>query len=488
MRWTELLNGGVLRGAAAGLVGGVTFGITMADLDRLPAFAELLRLDSAAIGFVVVAVVGSLLGAGFGVLVYYQRPGVGETLFGGLVYAVFWWYIGPLTLMPLLQGDGLRWDVSSAQMEFHLLIGHVLYGVVISLAFVLVQLRRYLNTGSLVFKGSILLRGGLAGLMGGGLLGIMLNQQDQLLTFAAMADSNSQSVAWSIVLSVGLVSGVVFSLLYPRPTDGAGAVLVRGMVYGFVWWVVGGLTLVPLLEGTGLTWTAERVRANFETFPAYLFFGAAVALLYQWLRTLVSLLFSDFVADTGQEGIGTQGLRIIGRSVLGGLVGGLLFSLIMLQTDFLPSVADLVGSTSRVAGFIVHLAIATTIGTSYGLLFRRQSYDTGSALGWGVSYGLFWSILGPLTLMPIFLGGSPQWTPQGVATAFPNLIGHLAYGAGLGITFYILEARYRPWWVPRTQIHATRIAYQKEQLLTSAPVLWTLLVAVGLTLPILLAS
>ena len=87
--------------------------------------------------------------------------------------------------------------------------------------------------------------------------------------------------------------------------------------------------------------------------------------------------------------------------------------------------------------------------------------------------------------MPILLGTTPQWTVEAVVTAFPNLIGHLAYGAGLGITFYVLEARYRPWWIPRTQIEAARVAHCKEQVLTSAPALWTLLVFAGLILPIL---
>ena len=213
-----------------------------------------------------------------------------------------------------------------------------------------------------------------------------------------------------------------------------------------------------------------------------------MVLFYQWLGALVRLLFSDYVAIGDEEGAGTQGLRIGGRSVLGGLAGGLLFSLVMLQIGFFPKVADLIGATSSVTGFFVHLVIATLVGISYGVLFRRESYDLGSALGWGVSYGFFWAILGPLTLMPVFLGSPPQWTVEAAAAAFPNLIGHLAYGAGLGITFYLLEARYRPWWVPRTRADAARVARRKEQVLTSAPALWTLLVAIGLTLPVLVST
>jgi len=174
--------------------------------------------------------------------------------------------------------------------------------------------------------------------------------------------------------------------------------------------------------------------------------------------------------------------------VLAGLVGGLLFSLVMLQIGFLPSVASLVGATSAAAGFLVHLVIAVLVGTSYGVLFQRQSYDVGSAMGWGLSYGFFWSILGPLTLMPIFLGGTPQWSAAAVAATFPNLIGHLAYGAGLGVIFYLLEARYSPWWIARRRAEAARVAHHQEQVLTSAPALWTFLIAAGLTLPVLLAG
>ena len=224
------------------------------------------------------------------------------------------------------------------------------------------------------------------------------------------------------------------------------------------------------------------------TLPGYILFGAAVALFYQWLNSLVRSLFSDMVGEGNEEGIGTQGLRIMGRSVVAGLAGGLVFSLVMYQIGFLPNVADLIGATSSVAGFFVHLVIATLVGVSYGLLFRRHSYDISSALGWGVSYGFLWFILGPLTLMPIFLGTSPQWTIEAWAAAFPNLIGHLAYGAGLGVMFYGLEARYRPWWITRTEAGAGVVVYRQEQVLTAAPALWASSVAVGLTLPVLLAS
>jgi hypothetical protein len=55
------------------------------------------------------------------------------------------------------------------------------------------------------------------------------------------------------------------------------------------------------------------------------------------------------------------------------------------------------------------------------------------------------------------------------------------------VTYYALEARFSPWWIPRTEAEATREALGKEQLTTSAPPLWALVVAVALTVPIILA-
>ena len=146
------------------------------------------------------------------------------------------------------------------------------------------------------------------------------------------------------------------------------------------------------------------------------------------------------------------------------------------------------GPKSSVTGFFVHLVIANIVGASYGLLFRRQSLDVGSALGWGVSYGFIWWVIGSLTLFPVFLGATPQWTADAATTAFPHLIGHLIFGASLGVTFYLLEARYRPWWIARDQAQARRVASRREQLLTSAPALWTLVVIISLTLPVVLGS
>jgi hypothetical protein len=235
-----------------------------------------------------------------------------------------------------------------------------------------------------------------------------------------------------------------------------------------------------------LDWSASAARDGFAGVIAFVLFGATLALLYGWLAAAVRLVFGE-AGSRGDEGVGAAGLRAVGRGIVAGLIGGLLFTVVMVQIGFLPTVARLVGATSPVTGFLVHLVISDLIGVSYAVLFRRQSYDVRSALGWGVSYGLFWWFLGPLTLLPLLLGAPPNWTASTAMGLFASLVGHALYGAGLGVTYYVMESTYKPWWIGQNEAAAARARRRREQLATSAPSLWALVVAIALTLPALLA-
>jgi uncharacterized membrane protein YagU involved in acid resistance len=469
----------LLWGAIAGVIGSLAFQLAAAGMPGEPAFTPG--------GLIAQTLIGAAGGAGFGLLMSRQRPGAGEMLLWGTTFGLLWWLFGALTLVPLIQEGTITWDVHAAQDHLPAMLGSLLYGIIVGL--VLAVLWRRVEPDRAPLRGP-LVRGAVAGLLGGWLLGTFLNAQNELMAMNAvmpeMMESHTPATAWLIMLLIGLLAGGIFAWLYPHPFDGSGAALMRGSVYGFVWWVVGAQTLAPFLSGESPAWALGAVRDDFATLPAYLLFGAGMALIYQWLDRIVHLLFADDLGRHDQEGIGTQGLRALGRGMLAGLVGGLLFTLVMARVGFLPGVASLVGSTSLVTGLIVHLLIASVIGVSYSLLFRLQSYDLGSALGWGVSYGFFWWVLGSLTLMPVLLGEPPQWTVSAAADAFPALVGHLAYGAGLGAAIYLLEERGIPWWLSRSEVEAARIARRQEQILTSAPAIWVLVMAIALTLPIIL--
>jgi len=458
-------------GAVAGIAGGLVFGAAMASFGMLPTVASVVRADSPAVGFAVHMVIAAFIGAGFGLLVAHQRVQASETLFWGLIYGGFWWFLGPQTLLPLLLGEPVAWDLPSAQALLPSLIGHLFYGATTAVAFIV--LHRDANKAQRPRLATVAC-GMVAGIAVATLLYLVLD---------VMADA---PLGW--IFLEGTLAGLGYPLLLADRREGAGPALIRGTAYGFLWWIVAKLTLPPLLRGDALDWSQEAAVTAVDRLPAYLLLGAGIALIFTGLGSLGRWLFVDDVRMLRVESPGARGLRATGYGALAGLAGGLVFTLVIVLVDALPAVAGLVGAQAPTTGLIVHLVIAQIIGVSYALLFRRRSFDLTSGIGWGMSYGFVWWVLGNLTLLPILTGGTLQWNAAGVAAGFPALIGHLAYGAALGAVYYRLETRTNPWWVTRNQAEAQHVAARRDQTLGSAPALWGLTVLIALTIPLLISS
>ncbi len=475
------LTGWLLSGALAGLVGGLPLGFAMVSLGMMGSMAVIVRAgESVAIGWAVHLAIAALVGAVFGALVRRQRLAPDTVVFWGATFGAVWWFVDPLTIHPLLTGSPLAWDLESARVAFPLLFGFLLYGAVAGLALLALRRERF----RLPTRGA-LLRGGLAGLIAVSIVGRPLGGQQALPTFAALDPEVADLTAWLGLLLIGGFGGALFTFLVPRPVDSAGAGLVRGCMWAFVLWAVVPKTIVPLISGDGLAWSIEETRRDFAALMAFLLYGGLMGLGYQWLDAVWRGLFADAPLSDDDEGPGTQGLRALWRGALAGAVGGLLFTYVMVQIGGLQDVANLARADAELVGLIIHFIIATTWGATYGALFRRQTYDVGSAVGWGVSYAFFIWVIGPNTLMPILLGSAPVWSADTAAGLNASLIGHLAYGAALGITFHYFEARFSQWWTPRRITEAARAVRRREQLLSSAPALWALVMVVGLTFPIL---
>ncbi|MDJ0358273.1 hypothetical protein [Paenarthrobacter sp. PH39-S1] len=124
------------------------------------------------------------------------------------------------------------------------------------------------------------------------------------------------------------------------------------------------------------------------------------------------------------------GKRVL-AGVSGGLAGGIVFGMLMAMMGMLPMIASMVGSSSAVVGFGVHLMISVLIGLGLTVLFGNRPL-TGyrrSALV-GLAYGAIWWVLGPLMIMPAMLG-MPLFAVS--LTAVLSLMGHMIFGAILGL-------------------------------------------------------
>jgi uncharacterized membrane protein YagU involved in acid resistance len=442
------------RGALAGLAGGLVFGGVMMQIGFLPTVAAIVRTDSPVVGFTVHMLFASIIGSIFGVLVARQR----ELLFWGLAYGVLWWFLGPLTLLPVLLGRPVAWDVATARALVPSLLGHLVYGAVTAAVLAL------WSRGERRLRPGLVVRAVAAGLIAGAVLGL----------------------GWT-GLVVGALVGASHAVIFGDRDEGTGPAMIRGTAFGFVWWVLAAVTLPPLLDGRGLDWAPAAVRAAVASLPPYLLLGAGTALLTCWLGGLSRAVFSDDVRHA-QEGRLAGGRVIsIWHGVIAGLAGGVIFTGVMVAVGFLPTVAAMVGSRSWVVGLVIHLLISQVVGVTYAIFFRRRSFDPASGIGWGVSYGFLWWVLGNLTLLPILLGSTPQWSDAALALGFPSLVGHLAYGAVLGLVYQRMEERVSPWHVTRSEATAARAAARHRQTLSAAPALWSLITCVALLIPILVS-
>ena len=127
--------------------------------------------------------------------------------------------------------------------------------------------------------------------------------------------------------------------------------------------------------------------------------------------------------------------------IVGGLAGGVIFGILMGTMGMLPMVAKLVGSSSPIVGFTVHLFNAAVIGLFYGLIINDRFPQLGSSLTAGSVYGVIWLLLGPLTLMPLFLGMGlgVNWNLEAAQKMMPSLMGHILYGLVLAVTYLKLR-------------------------------------------------
>ncbi len=127
----------------------------------------------------------------------------------------------------------------------------------------------------------------------------------------------------------------------------------------------------------------------------------------------------------------------------GGFAGGLVFGAMMGFMGMLPMIGSMVGQPTAGAGFVVHMVNSVIIGAGFAIVLGRFVSGTGSGVGIGLAYGGAWWILGPLTLMPLFMGMGlgVNWNAAAAAAMLPSLVGHLMFGGVLGLVYTALRQR-----------------------------------------------
>jgi hypothetical protein len=126
---------------------------------------------------------------------------------------------------------------------------------------------------------------------------------------------------------------------------------------------------------------------------------------------------------------------------IGGILGGIVFGLMMqlMMPPMMGMIGSLIGAPN--VGWLVHLFFSAVIGAIFGLALGIRLTSWGLALGLGAAYGFVWWILGPLLIMPTWMGMGPMLAMAFETSTLMSLVGHLVYGVVLGEAYRAIATR-----------------------------------------------
>ena len=433
----------------------------------------------AAPGSLVGPTTGALAGVAFAALARQRATSPGAGLTWGVAFALVLWLAIPVGLASAVAG-GPRFmsmaDVARARFP-DLVAAVVLLGAPLGLALgVLGGLRRRGEAPRFSWPRALVV-GGLAGIVGGVAFGKWMSRTGFFPLVAGLVGSDSAAVGMTLHFVFAVVIGMTLGALFQRDLRGFGSGMGWGLGYGILWWFVGPLTVMPLWLGRPLDWSWARGAELFGSLVGHVVYGLLAGLLYAAVdRLWVALLSGSDPIRREPEGPGVIALHAVKWGVGASLAGGLVLDLALVAA----------GAMSARPGAIAEsLTVSALLGATYGLLFHDEAPDLGSALAWGLVYGLVRWYVDPLTLAPVLAGGTFTWTTRAAGALLPALVGYLAFGAATAGSFLALERRHAEWLLLDPRI-AAREARRRRPVGSPAPALWVFVLGAGVLLPILL--
>lgn len=131
-------------GALAGLAGGLVSSPFMFAAHVLSRVAGVDTQLSTVSGLLVHLIVSTLIGMSYGVLFRDEASNLAMAGAWGWVFGLIWWYVGPLTLLPLILTGEIDWRISAVSALLPSLLGHLIYGACTASLFYICE-RAYAN-------------------------------------------------------------------------------------------------------------------------------------------------------------------------------------------------------------------------------------------------------------------------------------------------------------------------------------------------------
>jgi hypothetical protein len=282
----------IIAGGFAGVLGGLIFGRWVSSGDYFPLLAGYGPFNTSRMTIIVLHfAVALLIGITFGLLFQRDVNGYGSCMGWGLGYAILWWFLGQLTLLPIAAHRQLDWSADQASAVFGSLVGHILYGLILGVAYATfdrVWLRLFIQSDPLNREvggaGVNILRslswGATAGLFGGIVASPVLLATHALPKIAGLDVTLSGFRGLTLHLLVSAAIGMTFGLLFRNEASSLGLGIAWGWLFGLIWWFVGPMTLLPLLLTGACDWSTNAASALLPSLMGHLIYGAATAFVF----------------------------------------------------------------------------------------------------------------------------------------------------------------------------------------------------------------
>jgi hypothetical protein len=208
-----------------------------------------------------------------------------------MAYAMFWWFLGSMTLFPILEGRRPDWSAANAGELFGPMVGHIFYGLILGVVYSGVNYiwtRLFVDSDPLNrrregpgIRLAVSVGWGLAAGLAGGVVALPYMIQTGVITKLAGLDSGIPlAMGVCLHLPLSAIIGASYGILFRGESSDAVTSSLWGFMLGLISWYAGPLTLFPLLRTGECDWRPEAAAVLLPSLVCLLLFGFVTANIF----------------------------------------------------------------------------------------------------------------------------------------------------------------------------------------------------------------